>query len=69
MKKSRSWVFLGGDVDGAEVEKVGVGIVAVDFEDFRDESSARPSLDVDYDVERIGDVRLDRTVRQFNPAL
>jgi hypothetical protein len=60
MKKSRSWVFLGGDVDGAEVEKVGVGIVAVDFENFRDESSARPSLDVDYDVERIGDVRLNR---------
>ena len=69
MKKSRSWVFLGGDVDGAEVEKVGVGIVTVDFENFRDESPARPSLDVDYNVERIGDVRLNRTVRQLDAAL
>ncbi len=61
-------MFLGSDVDGAEVEKVGVGIVAVDFEDFGNESPARPSLDVNDDVERIGDVRLNRTVRQFNPA-
>ena len=63
MKKCRSWVFLGGDVDGAEVEKVGVRVVAVDFENFRDESSAGPSLDVNDNVERIGDVRLNRTVR------
>ena len=69
MKKSRSWVFLRGDVDGAEVEKIGVGVVAVDFENFRDKSSAWPSLDVDYDVERIGDVRLYRAVRQLDPAL
>jgi hypothetical protein len=69
MKKSRSWMFLGGDVDGAEVEKVGVRVVAVDFENFRDESSAGPSLDVDYHVERIGDVRLNRTVRQLDAAL
>jgi hypothetical protein len=69
MKKSCSWVFLGSDVDGAEVEKVGVGIVAVDFENFRDESSAGPSLDVDYHVERISDVRLNRTVGQLDPAL
>jgi hypothetical protein len=69
MKRSHSCVLLGGDVDGAEVEKIGVGIVAVDFENFRDESSARPSLYVDDDVERIGDVRLNRTVGQLNPAL
>jgi hypothetical protein len=62
-------VLLGSDVDGAEVEKIGVRVVAVDFENFRDESSARPSLDVDYNVERISDVRLNRTVRQLNPAL
>lgn len=62
-------MLLGSDVDGAEVEKIGVRVVAVDFENFRDESSARPSLDVDYNVERISDVRLNRTVRQLNPAL
>jgi hypothetical protein len=62
-------VLLGGDVDGAEVEKVGVGIVAVDFENFGDESSAGSSLDVDYNVERIGDVRLNLTVRQLDAAL
>ena len=69
MRKRRSCVFLGSDVDGAEVEKIRVRVVAVDFENFRDESSARPSLYVDDDVERIGDVRLNRTVGQLNPAL
>jgi hypothetical protein len=62
-------VLLGSDVDGTEIEKIGVRVVAVDFENFRDESSAGPSLDVDYHVERIGDVRLNRTVGQLNPAL
>jgi hypothetical protein len=62
-------VFLGSDVDGTEIEKIGIRAVAVDFEDFGDESPARPSLDVNDDVERIGDVCLNRTARQFNPAL
>jgi hypothetical protein len=69
MKKSHSCVLLGGDVDGAEVEKIGVRVIAVDLEDFRDESPAGPSLDVNDDVERIGDVRLNRTIGQLNPAL
>jgi hypothetical protein len=69
MKKHRSCVFLGSDVDGTEVEKVRVGVVAVDFEDFGNESPTRPSLDMDDDVEGIGDVRFDRTVRKLNPAL
>jgi hypothetical protein len=48
------------DVDGAEVEKIGIRIVAVDLEDFGNESPAGPSLDVDDNIERIGDVCLNR---------
>src|SRR5438128_3924123 len=69
MKELRSWKLLGSDIDGAEIEKIGVRVVAVDFEDFGDESAARPSFDVDDHVERIGDVGLNRAVRQFHSAL
>jgi len=50
-------------------KKVGVRIVAIDFEDFGDEPPSRSSFDVDDDVEGIGDVCLDRSVRQFNSTL
>ena len=57
------------DKDGAKVEEIGVRVIAVDFEDFGDESAARPSFDMDHDVERVTDVRLDGAVRQFHAAL
>ena len=37
--------------------------------DFGNESPARPSFDVDDDVERIADVGFNRAVRQFHAAL
>ena len=62
-------MLLGSDIDGAEIEKVGVRVVAVDLENFGDEPPAWPSLDVDDNIERIRDVRFNRTVWQLNPAL
>ena len=60
MKENHSCALLGSDVDGAEVEKIGLRIVAVDLEDFGNESPAGPSLYVDDDVEGIGDICLNR---------
>ena len=57
------------DIDAAEIEEVRVGVVTVDFEDFGNESPSGPSFDVDDDVERITDVRLDGAVGQFHAAL
>jgi hypothetical protein len=62
-------MLLGSDVLGAEIKKVGVRVVAMDLEDFGNESPAGPSREVHDDVEGIGDVGLNRTVRQVNPTL
>jgi len=59
-------VFLGSDVDGTEIEKIGIRVVAVDFEDFRDESPARSSFDMDDDIEGIGDICLNRMGAIYN---
>jgi hypothetical protein len=56
-------VFLGSDVDRREIKKIRIRVVAVDFEDFGNESPAGPTFDVNDDVERIGDVGFNRTVR------
>src|SRR5712664_1968728 len=69
MRRCCSWGFLLSDVDGAKVEQVGVGIVAVDFEDFGNESSPRPAFDLDNDVQRVPDVGLNSAVRKFHAAL
>jgi hypothetical protein len=62
-------VFLGSDIDGTEVEEIGVWIVAIDLKDFGDEPAAGPAFDVDDSVEGISDIRFDRTVGEFHPAL
>ena len=62
-------MLLWRDIDGAEIEEVRVRVVTIDFEDFGNESPARPSFDMNHDVERIADVGLDGAVRQLNPAL
>ena len=62
-------MLLWRDVNGAEIEQVRVRVVAVDFEDFANEPPARPSVDMNDNVERIADVGLDGAVRQFNAAL
>lgn len=59
-------MFLGSDVDGTEIEKIGIRVVAVDFEDFRDESPARSSFDMDDDIEGIGDICLNRMGAIYN---
>src|SRR6266478_1493863 len=69
MKKERSCGLLGSDVHGAEVEKVGIRVVAIDLQDFGNESAAGPAFDVDDDVKGVGDVRLDRTVRKLDTTL
>jgi hypothetical protein len=56
-------VLLRSEVHGTEVEEVGVRVVAVDLKDFRNEATTGSSLDVDDDIERIGDVCFDGTVR------
>ncbi len=57
------------DIDRAEVEQVSVGIVAVDFEYFGNETSSGPSLYLDDDIKRIRNVGLDGAVRQLDTAL
>jgi hypothetical protein len=69
MKKFHSYVLLGSDIDGGEIEKVCVGIVAVDFKDFGNESSPGPALDLNDNVQRIADVGLDGAVRELDAAL
>ncbi|MGH9494857.1 MAG: hypothetical protein ACRD3B_07665, partial [Candidatus Sulfotelmatobacter sp.] len=46
-------------IDCAVIEEVGVGIVAVEFEYFGNEPPAWPALDLDDDVERVRNIRLD----------
>lgn len=44
-------------------------IVCADFNNFGDESSPRSAFDLDDDVKRICDVRLDGAIRHFDTAL
>jgi hypothetical protein len=46
-------MFPWGDVDGAEIEEVGVRVIAIDFEDFRNEAAAWPALDLNDHIQRI----------------
>jgi hypothetical protein len=59
-------MLLWCDIDSAEIEEVRVRVVAVDFEDFGNESPSRPSFDVNHDVERIADVRLNSVGAIYN---
>jgi len=60
-------MLLRSYIDGAEIEKIGIRVVTVDFEDFGDESAARPSFDVDDDVERVADVCFNRANAKVRP--
>lgn len=53
----------------AIVEQVRVGVVSVDKEDSGNVSATRPTLDLNDDIERIGDVGLDRPIRELDPTL
>src|SRR5216684_3050313 len=62
-------MLLRSGIHGAEIKKIGVRVVAVDLKDFGDESPAGPSIDVNDNVEGIGYVGLDRTVRKLDTTL
>src|SRR5580704_12875716 len=64
-----SWVILLGQEHRAIVEQVGIRVVSVDKENFGNISAPRPTFDLDDDIERIGDVSLDGSVRKFDTAL
>src|SRR5260370_37804217 len=46
-----------------------VGVVAVDFEHFRDVAASWSELDLNHDMERVSDVALDSSVEWFDAAL
>ena len=49
-------------VDCTVIEGVAVGVVAVDFEHFRDVAASWSALDLNHDMERVRDVALDSSV-------
>src|ERR1700693_5435916 len=69
MRCRRSWVILPGQKDRAVVEQVRIRVVSVDQENFGNVSPSRPAFDMYDHVQGVGDVRLNRAVRQFDPAL
>jgi hypothetical protein len=54
-------------IDRAEVEQISVGIVAVDFEHFGNETPSWPALDLNEDIEQIADVGLDGAKANVRP--
>jgi hypothetical protein len=50
------------------IEKVGVGVISVDEQDFGNVSASGAALDMDSNVDRISDVRLDRSKAKVRPA-
>jgi hypothetical protein len=61
-------VVLFGKEHGAVVEQVRVRIVTVDEENFGNVSAARPTLDMDDNVKRVGDIGLDGSKAKVRPA-
>jgi hypothetical protein len=62
-------VILFRQVHRTVIEQVRIRVVSVDEQNFGNVSASRPAFDMDYEVERIGYVRLDRSVRQLHAAL
>src|SRR5258708_26257831 len=56
-------------VDRAVIEEVGVRVVAVDFEHFRDEATPGPALDLNDDMERVSDIAFNVAVLELDTAL
>src|SRR6202521_3030649 len=69
MQRRCSWLILLGQEHRAVVEQVRIRVVSVDQEDFGNVSASRPALDMYHHVQGVGDVRLNRAIRQFDPAL
>jgi hypothetical protein len=69
MDSFASCVFSRGNINRTEVEEIGIGIVAVDFKDFGNETAAGTTLDLNYHVQRVADICFDCGVRKLYPAL
>src|SRR5664279_3364388 len=61
--------FLPAKIKRSEVVAVRLRVVARDFEDFRDQTLSWPALQLDDDVQRIGNVALDCVIGQVDPTL
>src|SRR5690242_10151238 len=64
-----SCVLLLRQEHGAVVEQVGIGVVSVDEENFGNVSASRSALEMDNDIERIGDVGFNRAIGEVHAAL
>ena len=65
----RHAMFSRRDINRTEVEQVRIGIVAVDFKDFGNETAAGTALDLNYYVQRVADICFDGGVRKLYAAL
>src|SRR6516225_4197794 len=65
----RSWVILLIQKHGSVVEQVRIWLVSVDQQDFGNVPSARPSFEVDDNIEGIGNVRLHGPIREVHTTL
>jgi hypothetical protein len=64
-----SWLSLLFLVDRAVIEEIGVRVVAVDFEHFRDVAASGPAFDLNDDMERVSDIAFNGAVRELDTAL
>src|SRR6266851_1029432 len=64
-----SWVILLGQEHGAVVEQVRIRVVSVDQENLGNVSASWPALDMDNDIERIGNVGLNRAIGEVHTTL
>jgi hypothetical protein len=62
-------LLLRGGIEDAEIEEVCIGVIAVDFQNFGDESPARPPFDLHDNIKRISNVRPNGAVRKLDAAL
>ena len=62
-------MILLGQEHRAVVEEVRIRVVSVDQENFGNVSASRTAFDMYHHVQGVGDVGLNRAVRQFEPAL
>src|SRR5215467_15049824 len=67
-RNARSRTIFGSHEDGPQIEPVCIGIVAVEFRDFRNEPASRPAFKVNEHVQRIANIGADGGVRNVYPA-
>ncbi len=60
-----SWLFLTALVDNAKVVLIHIGVIVVDFDDFRNKAPAGSSSEMHKDIHRISNVRFNCPIRQY----